>query len=139
MNNYYTTGKIAPSIYSMMAQAGTFKLSQMSELYAVQTRKDLEEIQRAKERLQRSLGNYMTVLERMVLAENMGAAPGMQMASLIGSGRIDLNFMASQGFSYEGWGITSTSLEDALYKYQVAVSKGQHNLNKMLENITQIS
>jgi hypothetical protein len=39
------------------------------------------------------------------------------MASLIGSGRIDLNFMANQGFSYEGWGITSTSLEDALYKY----------------------
>ena len=59
----------------------------------------------------------MTVLERMVLAENMGAAPGMQMASLIGSGRIDLNFMANQGFSYEGWGITSKSLEDALYKY----------------------
>ena len=136
MNNYYTTGKIAPSIYSMIAQAGTYKLSQMSSLYALQTRKDLEEIQRAKERLQQSLGNYMTVLERMVLAENMGAAPGMQMASLIGSGRIDLNFMANQGFSYEGWGITSKSLEDALYKYQVAVSKGQHNLNKMLENIT---
>ena len=136
MDNYYTTGKIAPSIYSMMAQAGTYKLSQMSSLYALQTRKDLEEIQRAKERLQQSLGNYMTVLERMVLAENMGAASGVQMASLIGSGRIDLNFMANQGFSYDGWGITSKSLEDALYRYQIAVSKGQHNLNKMLENIT---
>jgi hypothetical protein len=37
----------------------------------------------------------MTVLERMVLAEGRGIAPGMKMASLIGSGRIDLNFLAT--------------------------------------------
>jgi hypothetical protein len=34
MINYYTSGKIAPSIYAMMQQAGIAKISNMSELYA---------------------------------------------------------------------------------------------------------
>lgn len=136
MTNYYTSGKIAPSIYAMMQKAGATKINNMSELYAQRAQKNLEEIEQAKQRLQSSLGNYMTVLERMVLAEGRGIALGMQMASLIGSGRIDLNFLATQGFSYDGWGITSSSLQDAVFKYQDAVSQGQHSLNKMLESIT---